>query len=121
MAIEGDYEFFKPREEYASIGGCYYASRLATAEYLNKISRQAISIVLREIYPGFDIPIGVWFVREQLRAMYSQQPYRVSSLEEALKIVDKYSALGSKTWVKKSRLLTFLLKNKKLDLYFNFR
>jgi len=121
VAIEGDYEFFKPREEYASIGGCYYASRLATAEYLNKISRQAISIVLREIYPGFDIPIGVWFVREQLRAMYSQQPYRVSSLEEALKIVDKYSALGSKTWVKKSRLLTFLLKNKKLDLYFNFR
>lgn len=118
VVIEGDYEFYKPRDEYASIGGCYYASRLATAEYMDRIGRQAIAVVLREIYPGFDIPIGVWFVREQLRAMYSREPYKVSSLEEALKIVDKYSALGSRTWVRKSRILTFLLKNIKLDYYF---
>lgn len=118
VVVEGDHELFRPRDEYASIGGCYYAARLATAEYLHRIARQAVAVVLREIYPGFDIPIGVWFVREQLRAMYSQEPYRVSSLEEALRIVDKYSALGSKTWVRKSRILTLLLKNIRLDNYF---
>jgi hypothetical protein len=115
VAIEGDYELFRPRDEYASIGGCYYAARLATVEYLVKISRKATAIVLREIYPGFNIPIGVWFVREQLRALYTQQPYKVSSIEEALKIVNKFSAIGSRVWAEKSRLIRFLKKVKKLD------
>jgi hypothetical protein len=115
VVIEGDYELYRPRREYASIGGCYYAARLATAEYLTRIQRKAIAVVLREIYPGFDIPIGVWFVREQLRAMYSQQPYRVSSLEEALKVVDRFSALGSKTWLEKSRIIRMLLTMRRLD------
>ena len=114
MAIEGDHELFRPRDEYASIGGCYYAARLATVEYLVRVSRKATAIVLREIYPGFDIPIGVWFVREQLRALYSQQPYKVSSIEEALKIVDKFSALGSRIWAEKSKVLKLLKRVKKL-------
>lgn len=115
VVIEGDYELYRPRREYASIGGCYYVARLATAEYLTRIRRKAIAVVLREIYPGFDIPIGVWFVREQLRAMYNQQPYRVSSLEEALKVVDRFSALGSKTWIEKSRIIRMLLTMRRLD------
>jgi|UniRef100_A0A7J3ZAA1 Uncharacterized conserved protein len=115
VAIEGDHELFRPRDEYASIGGCYYAARLATVEYLVRVSRKATAIVLREIYPGFDIPIGVWFVREQLRALYSQQPYKVSSIEEALKIVDKFSALGSRIWAEKSKVLKLLKRVKKID------
>jgi len=121
VAIEGDYELFKPRDKYASIGGCYYAARLATAEYLARISRKATAVVLREIYPGFDIPIGVWFVREQLRALYSQQPYNVDSVEEALKIVDRFSALGSRTWAEKSRIIKLLKGVKKLDEFLGKR
>ncbi|HIP56458.1 MAG TPA: hypothetical protein EYH02_00055, partial [Ignisphaera aggregans] len=34
VVIEGDYELYKGRKSYPSIGGCYYASRLATAEYM---------------------------------------------------------------------------------------
>jgi len=117
IAIEGDYEIVRPRNKYASIGGCYYASRLATAEFLDRIKRQAIAIVLREIYPGFNIPIGVWFVREQLREMYRQKPLKVNTLEEALSIIDRYSIVGSSEWVKKSKLLSILLKSKKLDMF----
>jgi len=121
VAIEGDYELFKPRDKYASIGGCYYAARLATAEYLTRISRKATAVVLREIYPGFDIPIGVWFVREQLRALYTQQPHNVDSVEEALKIVDRFSALGSRTWAEKSRIIKLLKGVKKLDEFLGKR
>lgn len=118
VAIEGDYELFTAnRDTYASIGGCYYAARLATAEYLEKIGRQAIAVVLREIYPGFDIPIGVWFVREQLRAMYREDPIYVDSLEESFKIIDKVSRIGANKWVEKSYILRKLIKEKKLDRY----
>lgn len=120
VVIEGDYELFSAnRNTYASIGGCYYAARLATAEYLEKISRQAIAIVLREIYPGFDLPIGVWFVREQLRAMYKEKPVRVNSFEEAFKIVEKFSKIGVDLWMKKSYILRKLFKEKKIDEYLN--
>ncbi|MCS7110963.1 MAG: Nre family DNA repair protein [Ignisphaera sp.] len=117
IVIEGDCEVIRPRDEYASIGGCYYASRLATAEYLDRVGRQAIAVVLREIYPGFDIPIGVWFVREQLREMYRQKPLKVSTVEDALGIVARHSSVGITKWVEKSRLLQLLLKTKKLDAF----
>jgi len=121
VAIEGDYEIARPRDEYASIGGCYYASRLATSEYLDRIGKQAIAVVLREIYPGFDIPIGVWFVREQLREMYRQKPLRATTIEEALAIVNEYSVVGAERWMEKSRLLQLLTKNRKLDAYYTKR
>ncbi len=102
IVIEGDYELYTAnRKDYASIGGCYYAARLATAEFLEKIGKKAIAIVLREIYPGFDIPLGVWFVREQLREMYRGKPYIVETLDQALSIIDKYSVLKSRTWLEK--------------------
>ncbi|MEM1645162.1 MAG: Nre family DNA repair protein [Ignisphaera sp.] len=116
--VEGDHELYTAeRDTYASIGGCYYAARLATAEYLLRIRRQAMAIVLREIYPGFDIPIGVWFVREQLRAMYKEDPITVDSISEALRILDRYSVLKANVWVEKSYLLKKLLKEVKLDKF----
>jgi hypothetical protein len=118
VVIEGDHELFTAnRDTYAAIGGCYYAARLATAEYLCRVRRQAIAIVLREIYPGFDIPIGVWFVREQLRTMYNQKPYTIDSLEEAIEILDRFSVLKSSTWIRKSYLLKKLLKEYKLNRF----
>ncbi|MEM2085896.1 MAG: Nre family DNA repair protein, partial [Archaeoglobaceae archaeon] len=45
MFIETDWEDHRGRRTYASLGGCYYASRLATTEYLRKIGRQAGAIV----------------------------------------------------------------------------
>ncbi len=116
--IEGDHEIYTPnRREYASIGGCYYAARLATAEFLERIGRKAIAIVLREIYPGFDIPLGVWFVREQLREMYRGKPYIVETLDQALSIIDRYSVLKSRTWLEKSYLIKKLLKERKIDSF----
>ncbi|MFN4046692.1 MAG: Nre family DNA repair protein, partial [Acidilobaceae archaeon] len=56
--VEGDHEGYSGRTTYPGLGGCYYASLLATAEYLHRRRRQGTAILLREIYPGFNLPIG---------------------------------------------------------------
>ncbi len=106
VVVEGDYELYGGRTTYAKIGGCYYASRLAVAEYLYSIGRQATAVLLREIYGGFDIPIGVWFVRENVRAMLRSKPIRIDNEKELMEILDKYTVLGSKQWIEKSRILS---------------
>lgn len=118
IIVEGDYEGYHGRTTYASIGGCYYATRLAVAEHLYQRRRQAIAIVLREIYPGFNLPIGVWFVRENIRAMLRRKPVlKTNNIWEALKIIDKETRLGAKKWVKSSRLLQRIIYVKKIIEY----
>jgi len=107
VCIETDWEDHKGRKTYASLGGCYYASRLATAEYLYKIGKQAGAIVWREIYPGFKIPIGVWFVREMLRKCFNQKFVEFNSLDEALEYLAGISNAGIQNWVKSSKLINF--------------
>ncbi len=106
IAVITDHESFHGRNSYAKLGGCYYASRLATAEYLSRIGRQATAIVWREIYPGFKIAIGVWFVREMLRKMYAERYMEFDTLSEALSYLNSISSLGIARWVEKSGLIT---------------
>lgn len=118
IIVEGDYEGYHGRTTYASIGGCYYATRLAVTEHLYQRKRQAIAIVLREIYPGFNLPIGVWFVRENIRAMLRRKPVlKTNNIWEALKIIDKETRLGAKKWIKSSRLLQKIIYVKKIVEY----
>jgi len=117
VEIEGDWEGYKGRSTYASIGGCYYSARLATAEYLYRVRRQGAAVLFREIYEGFDVPIGVWFVRENLRRMFSSEPLRFDSLEEALAYLDGITRLPIALWVSKSRLLKALLSQRKIKEY----
>ncbi|MEM0504641.1 MAG: Nre family DNA repair protein [Sulfolobales archaeon] len=117
--IEGDYEGFKGRSEYPEIGGCYYASRLASAEALLNMKRQATVILWREIYEGFDIPIGVWFVRENVRAMFKEKPKVFNTLKELLNHLSEsnYTRIPITSWVKKSYLMETILKQESIDKY----
>jgi hypothetical protein len=82
--IIGDYEEYFGRKTYAKVGGCYYSTRLAVAEALERERRQAAAIVLRETYPGYIMPLGVWNVRESIRKLMRQKPRRFDSFESAL-------------------------------------
>lgn len=118
VEVEGDYELYRGRSEYPSIGGCYFASRLATAEHLRKLKRQAMAVLLREIYPGFNLAIGVWFVRESLRKAYEKGPVLVTSeIREVLEFIDKATKLGARRWVKASRLLQLLAKTEEITRF----
>jgi len=117
VVIEGDYEGFGGRKDYPSIGGCYFASRLAIAEYLYRIGRQAAVVTLREIYPGFDIPVGVWFVRECVRKLTRVKPVRIGSVRELKEFLDRVTVLGSRVWISRSRILGRLVRSRRLDEY----
>jgi hypothetical protein len=119
VIVEGDYEGFMGRTSYPEIGGCYYASRLAVAEHLYSRGRQAIAVLLREIYPGFNLPIGVWFVRENIRAMMRDKPVlKTSDLREVVELLDRETRLGARRWIRSSRLLRRILYESRIDKYF---
>ncbi|MEZ0393618.1 MAG: Nre family DNA repair protein [Desulfurococcaceae archaeon] len=119
VEVEGDHEGFNGRRTYPSIGGCYYASRLATAEHeLYRLGKQAMAILLREIGPGFDIPIGVWFVRENARRMFAEGPALVTDdLREVMEFLDHNTKLGAKKWYESSRLLKRLSSETSITKY----
>ncbi len=114
----GDAEPFKGRKTYASIGGCYYAARLAVNEYLLKERRQARVIILRESHPGYILPVGVWNVRESARAALRKEPMKFDTLAEALKVVEKKLAIPLDIWKGNSRMLKDSLRQRKITDYF---
>jgi hypothetical protein len=109
-----DHEGFRGRSTYAAPGGCYYSVRLAVAEYLYRLGRQATVIALREIYPGQLLPLGVWNVREAIRSALETQPAIFDTFEEAASYALSKLTLGLHFWKERSSLLRGLLTQKKL-------
>ncbi len=88
-----DFESHKGRTTYAqNTAGGYYAVRLAVAEQLLKLKRQARVLVLRFITEAYSLPLGVWVVREASRKAMKTNPIEFSSLELML----NYANLVSK-------------------------
>ncbi|MCD6158492.1 MAG: hypothetical protein J7J75_02475 [Euryarchaeota archaeon] len=114
LAIGGDYESYLGRSEYASIGGCYYAARLAIAERLYARKRQAAALVLREAHPGYKVPVGVWNVRESVRNALKQRPIRLNSVSEILEFISSKMTVPINIWVKQSVLLRKVLSQRTL-------
>ena len=115
IAIMGDHEFFDGRTTYASIGGCYYAARLAVNELLQRERRQAGVSILREAHPGYILPVGVWNVRENVRAALRARPKKFQTLKEALTHVSTYMDIPVSRWIKNSAILKDALYQKRVD------
>jgi len=94
------------RSTYASntVGG-YYAARLAVLEKLVKMRRKAAVIGFREVGKGYAIPLGVWQVRENMRAALRQQPRRFSDLKMALRFVSRRLTIPMQHYFRQSPLL----------------
>ncbi len=114
VVVEGDWELTSERGEYPSIGGCYYASRLAVAEYLSRLGRQAGAVLYREIYPSFNVPVGVWFVRESVRALLRGPYRRYNTLGELLEDLRGLTKVPLETVVSRSKILNLLTRGKRL-------
>ena len=86
-----EYEPHEGRTTYADKQvGAYYAVRLAIAEHLQKMRRQARAVVIREIGEGYIIPVGVWEVRENVRHALLSVPERFGSLQELFTTLSSY-------------------------------
>jgi hypothetical protein len=104
-------------DHYPSIAGAYFAAKLGIAEFLKKEKKQAGALVLREIMPEYAIPVGVWQVREAIRAAMAKPPVLVDSMGEGLTLACKKMSISKNEWVAKGTLLK-MLKQKAITDYF---
>jgi len=116
-AIMGDYEPYWGRNTYASIGGCYYSARLAIAERLLRKRRQASALILREIHPGYILPVGVWNVRESIRTALRSKPVKFDTLDAAIKYACKNLTIPFQKWLESSTLLRQSFYQRKISEY----
>lgn len=114
IAMFGDHEGLKGRKEYASLGGCYYSARLGVGEKLKEKNRQAGAIVLREVRPGYILPVGVWLTRESVRNALNTEPRRFETKQNTLQFVNQKMDIQLKTWLNVSELLSQKEKQKTL-------
>src|SRR5271157_152510 len=111
IMIISDHELSGGRTTYAKIGGCYYAARLASAEYLLKEKRQAKVVILREAHSGYIMPVGVWNVRENVRNALRGPYNSFGSLEAALTYIQSRFDIPIKRWT----LNSFVLKDSRFQ------
>ncbi len=116
--IISDHEFYEGRSEYAHIGGCYYAARMASNELLLKERRTAGVLVWREAHPGYVMPVGVWNVRENVRQALETNCAHYDSLEGALAHVDRVMDIKQDTWIKNSGILKDWLIQRRIEDYY---
>jgi len=115
--IVEEYEGFKGRTQYAANeGGGYYAARLAVAEALHTLKRQAGVVVFRQIHPQYSVPLGVWVVRETARDAFRQRGERFDTQKEALNYIDARLRAneGLRVGIKEFEALSKILRQKRL-------
>ncbi len=101
----GDWEGYRGRKTYARPGGCYYSARLAVSEHLDGERRQAGAIMLREIHPGYIMPVGVWNVRESLRGLLKTEYETFDNMDGAMEHVGRIFEIPKRSWIETSALL----------------
>ncbi len=115
VVMVSSHERYWGRKKYAEIGGCYYAARLAVAEKLVEKRRQAMAIVLREAQPSYLMPVGVWQVRENVRAALRGDAHVFDSEDEAINFALSHFHISRRTWLENSALLRDLRVQRRLD------
>ena len=105
------------RTRYARVGGCYYSTRLALGEALERERRQAAAVVLRETYPGFIMPLGVWNVRESIRELMRQPYERHETFRGAMDSALAKLVIPRARWMRESVLISRELTQTKISAY----
>ena len=117
MGFGADHEDFRGMRRTPSIAGAYFAARLAVAEYLTEHRIQAGALVLREIRPEYSIPVGVWQVREGVRAAMRQGFSTPGSFEQALDEAARPMSISRKEWLEHG-MIASLKKQRTLSDFF---
>lgn len=114
-----DYETGFARKKYAdSVTGGYYAVRIALAEYLESIKRQATCLVFREVRPQYYAPCGVGILREIGREAFSKRPESFNTLQEALNSIQSRIKQPISNYTEKSVILKMKKSQTKISNFF---
>lgn len=119
MILAHDSEFYDGRTSYAeNVTGGYYAARLAVTEFLKNIGRSAAVIVLREVHPGYDIPLGVWNIRENVRAALKLQPITSDTLDGLWPHINSYMTIQKGRWLGNSEVLKDYMVQRRIEDFY---
>lgn len=100
--------------------GGYYAIRMGVLEGLvNVLKRQAMAIVVREVFPEYEVPLGNWHIRESVRRAFTTRPYRFSEASEAIDFMCNLLKFPVNMLVNNSNLLKKYLYQEKITKYLN--
>jgi len=81
-----DAEGHRGRTAYAdNIAGGYYAARLPVLEHLRRVRKQAAVFVHREITDEYWAPLGVWVIREAVKAAMESKGLVFGDVESAVR------------------------------------
>ena len=100
-----------------AIAGAYFAAKLGVAEYLVQKKLQAAVLVLREIRPEYAVPVGVWQIREAIRAAMKKEPYIAGNFIDGVNFASKRMSIGKSEWLSRGSLLK-MLKQKSISEFF---
>jgi len=100
-----------------AIAGAYFAAKLGVSEYLVQEKLQAAVLVLREIRPEYAVPVGVWQIREAIRAAMKKEPYIAGNFIDGVNFASKRMSIGKSEWLSRGRLLK-MLKQKSISEFF---
>lgn len=117
--VGSDYEPYWGRKTYANhTEGAFYAGRLGVLEYLNRIKRQASILIVREILPSYDIPMGIWQLRETVRGAFENTPEKFATVTQAIEKINS-RLISSGKWIVKSRLINDLKEQTSIKKFVN--
>ena len=125
--IMQDHEMEHGRKSYANnVTGAYYAARKEITEFLYRNRLQARCVVFREVSGGYLVPLGAWGIRETVRKAliddFKGNNVEVSdSLPKALGRVRREFTIPLKKWLRASKLLTNIRKQRRLDEWLDFK
>ncbi|MFC1697216.1 hypothetical protein ACFL1H_02705, partial [Nanoarchaeota archaeon] len=113
-----DYEPYDGRKKYAeNCAGGFYSVRMATAEHLKKLKKQASCLVIRVITGEYACPLGVWVTTSSARKALENKPIKFSSMKLMLtyaeKLIKKKFNFDISNILKKSILLKNLKQQSK--------
>ncbi len=99
LGFGSDHEDARGLDHPPSIAGAYFAAKLAIVEYLSKNKIQSGAIILREIRPEYSIPVGVWQIREGIRAAMKKKPFIADNFDHAITLASKMMSISKSEWL----------------------
>ena len=72
---------------------------------------------MRETLSGYLVPVGVWNVRESVRAALKTKPAKFATLQESLSYVKTKFDIPIEVWIKNSALLKDLIYQRRVTDY----
>ena len=64
------------------------------------------------------MPVGVWNVRENVRAALKTRPFKYDTLEKAMCHIDRVMEIPRKVWVNNSGVLKDYYRQRRIDDFF---